>query len=64
MERQTLLQTGESLLKVTALYAVFGYISLRAHVNTLGFSTSAGFDVQRYLMEAYLLTVSIGLPFY
>jgi hypothetical protein len=63
-ERRTLLQTAESLIKFSALYAAFGYISLRAHVNSLGLSTSAGFDVQRYLMEAYLLSVFILVPMF
>lgn len=43
----------ESTLKVSGVLAVFGYMSLRAHLNYLGFSSASPLTSERYLMEAY-----------
>ena len=56
---------AERVLKVGGLLAVFGYVSLRAHLNFLGISNPSGLPVERYLMETWLWTVTTltAVPF-
>ena len=47
--RPSLPRIVEALTKMSAAFAVFGYLSLRSHLNTLGISTRGSFNVERYL---------------
>ncbi len=49
--RPSLPRIVEALTKMSAAFAVFGYLSLRSHLNTLGISTRGSFGVERYLAE-------------
>jgi hypothetical protein len=51
----------EALTKMSAAFAVFGYLSLRSHLNTLGISSSGTFGVERYLAE---LPEIVGIIFF
>jgi hypothetical protein len=49
--RSGLLTTLESVTKLSAALAAFGYLSLRTHLNTVGAGSSANLGLERYLME-------------
>jgi hypothetical protein len=50
---RNLLDSLEKLTKIAGIVAVFGYLSLRSHLNFLGVPSQATLGVDRYLMEAY-----------
>ena len=52
----------EDLAKTAGVVAVFGYMSLRARFNYLGFSSMSSLGAERYLMEAYSLLMALLLP--
>jgi hypothetical protein len=47
---QTIVQWIENLTKIGVFFAIFGYLSLRAHFNTIGLSVGS-LEIQRYLQE-------------
>jgi hypothetical protein len=49
----------EKLVKLAGLLAVFGYISLRAHVNRLGIPFTSSLTVEGYLRETYSVLGSL-----
>jgi hypothetical protein len=56
---------AERAAKLGALLAVLGYMSLRAHLNRLGISSTSTLSAERYLMEIYqLVLVTLPLVFY
>jgi hypothetical protein len=52
----------EALAKVALAFAAIGYISLRAHLNSLGIPFRESVPVERYLMEMWDWVVSSLLP--
>jgi len=59
----------EVLTKMSAAFAVFGYLSLRSHLNTLGISSTGSFGIERYLAElpeivgiVFLPLLALGIP--
>jgi hypothetical protein len=57
----SLLKVVEALTKMSAALAVFGYLSLRSHLNTLGISSTTSLGVERYLAE---LPEIVGIIFF
>jgi hypothetical protein len=53
-----LFDLAEKALKLSALLGVFGYMSLRAHLNYIGISSTSSLGLERYLMETYSLTAT------
>lgn len=53
-----LFDLAEKTVKLSALLGVFGYMSLRAHLNYIGISSTSSLGLERYLMETYSLTVT------
>lgn len=53
-----LLELAEKVVKLSALLAVFGYMSLRAHLNYIGISSTSSLGLDRYLMETYTLATT------
>jgi hypothetical protein len=49
----SLLDTLEKIAKISGFIAVFGYLSLRSHLNYLGIPSQAMLGVDRYLAEAF-----------
>jgi hypothetical protein len=49
----------EQLLKIAGIFAVFGYMSLRAHWNYLGLSELEPIGIERLLMETYPISLKI-----
>jgi hypothetical protein len=50
---KNVLDTLEKVAKTAGIVAVFGYLSLRCHLNFLGVPSQATLGLDRYLMEAY-----------
>jgi hypothetical protein len=59
---KTLTQVAEALLKLTGIFIAFGYMSLRAHLAVLGIPWDYPLGVERYLAEAFQLTIGIIGP--
>ena len=55
---------AEKLVKLSAILAAFGYMSLRAHLNYLGIASTSSLGVERYLMETYNLIGTIFIPLF
>jgi hypothetical protein len=55
---------AEKLVKLSAILGAFGYMSLRAHLNYLGISSTSSLGVERYLMETYNLVGTILIPLF
>jgi len=51
----------EQIAKVSAVLAAFGYMSLRAHLNYLGISSTTSLAPERYLMELYYILTTLLL---
>jgi hypothetical protein len=51
---------AEQAAKLTALFAVLGYISIRAHFNYLGVSFTRPLGLERYLVETYLFAAAVA----
>jgi hypothetical protein len=64
MRANRILDQLEALLKLSGMLAVFGYISLRTHLNYLGISNEDSLSFERYLMETWLwVTTTFELLF-
>lgn len=48
-----LFEMVEKVVKLSAVLGAFGYMSLRAHLNYLGVSSTSSLGLERYLMETY-----------
>lgn len=53
---------AENIVKLSAILGVFGYMSLRAHLNYVGISYTSSLGIERYLMETYNLVVTTFFP--
>ena len=49
----------EKVVKLASVLAVFGYVSLRAHVNRLGIPFTSSLDLEGYLRETYSVMASL-----
>jgi hypothetical protein len=52
----------EKIVKLSAVLGVFGYMSLRSHLNYLGIPSTSSLGIERYLMETYNLVVTTFFP--
>ena len=56
------MKLASDLIKVAGAFAAFGYIELRAHVNSLGFSAGMSLGTERYLAELWTLIADALAP--
>lgn len=56
-----LFELAEKAVKLSALLGVFGYMSLRSHLNFIGISSTSSLGVERYLMETYNLALTTSV---
>jgi hypothetical protein len=59
---EKLLDLAKKLVKLSAILGVFGYMSLRSHLNYLGISSTSSLGIERYLMETYSLVITTFFP--
>jgi len=57
-----LFDLAEKIVKLSAILGVFGYMSLRSHLNYLGIPSTSSLGIERYLMETYNLVVTTFFP--
>jgi hypothetical protein len=59
-QRSALLGVAKIVIEISALWAAFGYLSLRAFCNISGLPLIDDLSVQRYLEETYYIFISVA----
>jgi hypothetical protein len=59
---EKLFDLAEKVVKLSAILGVFGYMSLRSHLNYLGISSTSSLGLERYLMETYNFVLTTFFP--